>query len=203
MPTSVGHARSGGKKTGETAPLRPVSPHHKHVVALHNRAAPGSTSQRHRQANGSRAWLGSTVPLPPPQTPCRALQPVSARLYPSTASAGERQPSMARLYSAPSPTTNTLSRFTAGQRLAQSTASAGERQPSMAMPAVLAGTLRAVASDVGSGSCRCLRLYSVPSPHHKHVVALYSRAAPGSTSSSPRARRIRRVTALRRSSSTA
>ncbi len=29
------------------------------------------------------------------------------------------------------------------------------------MPAVLTGTLRAVARDVGSGSCRCLRLYRV------------------------------------------
>ncbi|MFL6960061.1 hypothetical protein ACJ7C5_19985 [Nocardiopsis yanglingensis] len=29
----------------------------------------------------------------------------------------------------------------------------------MAMPVVLTGTLRAVASDVGSGSCRCLPLY--------------------------------------------
>jgi hypothetical protein len=29
----------------------------------------------------------------------------------------------------------------------------------MAMPVVLTGTLRAVASDVGSGSCRYLRLY--------------------------------------------
>ena len=28
------------------------------------------------------------------------------------------------------------------------------------MPAVLAGTLQAVASDVGSGSCRYLRLYN-------------------------------------------
>ncbi|KMU66131.1 hypothetical protein STRNTR1_1379 [Stenotrophomonas maltophilia] len=34
------------------------------------------------------------------------------------------------------------------------------REPSMAMPVVLTGTLRAVAmGDVGSGSCRCLRLY--------------------------------------------
>jgi len=31
--------------------------------------------------------------------------------------------------------------------------------PSMAMPVVLTGTLRAVASDVGSGSCRRLRRY--------------------------------------------
>ena len=33
------------------------------------------------------------------------------------------------------------------------------RSPTMAMPVVLTGTLRAVASDVGSGSCRCLRRY--------------------------------------------
>jgi hypothetical protein len=31
--------------------------------------------------------------------------------------------------------------------------------PTMGMPVVLTGTLRAVASDVGSGSCRCLRRY--------------------------------------------
>ena len=31
--------------------------------------------------------------------------------------------------------------------------------PSMAMPVVLTGTLRAVASNVDSGSCRCLRRY--------------------------------------------
>lgn len=35
-----------------------------------------------------------------------------------------------------------------------------ERQSSMAMPVVLDGILRAVASDVGSGSCRYLRLYN-------------------------------------------
>lgn len=33
-------------------------------------------------------------------------------------------------------------------------------QPSMAMPVVLTGTLRAVASDAGSGFCRSLRLYN-------------------------------------------
>ncbi|GEM_PF-2035282 len=35
-----------------------------------------------------------------------------------------------------------------------------EKQPSLAMPVVLTGTLRAVASDVGSGYCRYLRLYN-------------------------------------------
>ena len=35
-----------------------------------------------------------------------------------------------------------------------------EEQPSMAMPVVLTGTRRAVASDVGSGSWRFLRLYN-------------------------------------------
>ncbi|KAG0750332.1 hypothetical protein G6F24_015123 [Rhizopus arrhizus] len=35
-----------------------------------------------------------------------------------------------------------------------------EEQPSMAMPVVLTGILRAVASDVGSGSCRYLGLYN-------------------------------------------
>ena len=33
------------------------------------------------------------------------------------------------------------------------------RSPTMGMPVVLTATLRAVASDVGSGSCRCLRRY--------------------------------------------
>jgi len=35
-----------------------------------------------------------------------------------------------------------------------------ENLPSMAMPVVLTATLRAIASDVGSGSCRCTRLYN-------------------------------------------
>ncbi len=35
-----------------------------------------------------------------------------------------------------------------------------EEQPSTAMPVVLTGTLRAAAGDVGSGSCRYLRLYN-------------------------------------------
>jgi len=39
------------------------------------------------------------------------------------------------------------------------------------MPVVLTGTLRAVASDVGSGSCRCLRRYRFSSSFFTRVAA--------------------------------